>query len=410
MPRRTQGPLGLVDPVAAQMQTTLFRALAVLRVVVAAYAVVLDVSRWRDFERPLLGWVVVGVVVTWTLVAGWAYDAPRRRTTTLLVLDLAVTAGSLLATPWVEGEAMLARHAATLPSFWVVAAVLAWAIARGWPGGVGVAVVVSALDLSARTHPTGTTWGNIFLLLLAGGVVGYSAGLVAEASEARAEAERVAAALAERARLARAVHDGVLQVLALVQRRGAEAGGEAAELGRLAGEQETALRALVQGASATAGAVPLPAGEDLTEALARLASERVTVSGPAAPVRLPRRAVDELTAAVRACLDNVSRHAGAQARAWVLVEGGAESVAVTVRDDGPGIAPGRLEAAVAEGRMGVDGSIRGRLADLGGAARLVTAPGEGTEWRLVVPARQGRGRAREAPTGSGSRGRRPPSA
>jgi signal transduction histidine kinase len=410
VPRRTPGRLGLLDPVAAQMQTTLFRALAVLRVVVACYAVVLFVSRWRDFERPLLGWAVVGVVVAWTVVAGWAYDAPRRRTTALLALDLAVTAGTLLATPWVEGEAMLARHAATLPSFWVVAAVLAWAIARGWPGGVGVAVVVSVLDLSARSHPTGTTWGNIFLLLLAGGVVGYSADLVAEASQARADAERVAAALAERARLARAVHDGVLQVLALVQRRGVEAGGEAAELGRLAGEQEVALRALVQGASVTAGTPSLPAGEDLIEPLTRLASDRVTVSGPAAPVRLSRHAVVELTAAVRACLDNVSRHAGAPARAWVLVEDRADAVAVTVRDDGAGIAPGRLEQAVAEGRMGVDGSIRGRLADLGGTAELVTAPGEGTEWRLVVPAHPAPGQPREAPTGSGSRGRRRPSA
>ena len=60
--------------------------------------------------------------------------------------------------------------------------------------------------------------------------------------------------MAERARLARAVHDGVLQVLTLVQRRGTELGGEAAELGRLAGEQEAALRALVQGNAATTAA------------------------------------------------------------------------------------------------------------------------------------------------------------
>jgi signal transduction histidine kinase len=303
------------------------------------------------------------------------------------VLDLVVTAGTLLATPWVEGEAMLARHAATVPSFWVVAAVLAWAVARGWTGGVAVAVVVSVLDLSARSHPTGTAWGNIFLLLLAGGVVGYSTDLVRSASEARAEAERVAAVWGERARLARAVHDGVLQVLALVQRRGAEIGGEAAELGRLAREQEVALRALVQGAAAPAGTAPPPGTEDLAASLGRLASDGVTVSGPAVPVRMSPREVHELVAAVRACLDNVARHAGTGARAWVLVEDGADRVAVTVRDDGPGIVPGRLEQAAAEGRMGVDGSIRGRLADLGGSAELVSGPGEGTEWRLSVPRR-----------------------
>ena len=84
----------------------------------------------------------------------------------------------------------------------------------------------------------------------------------------------------ERARLARAVHDGVLQVLALVQRRGAELGGEAAELGRLAGEQEAALRALIRGQDAVA-AVGVRATLDLAAELARLAAvRRVSVAGP----------------------------------------------------------------------------------------------------------------------------------
>jgi hypothetical protein len=48
---------------------------------------------------------------------------------------------------------------------------------------------------------------------------------------------------------ARDIHDSVLQVLAMVQRRGAEAGGAAAELGRLAGQQEAALRSLIGGQS-----------------------------------------------------------------------------------------------------------------------------------------------------------------
>ncbi len=375
---------GLQDPVAAQVETTLFRALAVLRFVVAAYVVALNALRWREFDRPVLGWAVVAMVVVWSVVAAWAYDAPRRRGLPLLGVDLLVATLALLCTPLVESDAMLARNASTLPSFWVIGAVLAWAVMLGWPGGLATAAFVSAVDLSVRTSPTGTTWGNIFLLLLAAGVVGYSTGLIREATEARAQAERVAAALAERARLARVVHDGVLQVLALVQRRGAALGGDAAELGRLAGEQEIALRALVQGQ-----AVPL-AGErggsaDLPAALARLASRTVTVSGPAEPVPLPAATVEELTAVVRACLDNVARHVGEGAPAWVLVERLGDGVLVSVRDEGPGIAPGRLEQARGEGRLGVSESVSGRMADLGGTARLVTAPGQGAEWELMLP-------------------------
>jgi signal transduction histidine kinase len=371
---------GLLDPVSTQVQTTLFRGLVVARLVVAAYAVLVNALRWRDLAHPTAGWVVVGVIVAWTLVTAWAYDAPRRRALPLLLADLAVTAGTLLVTPYVQGEEMLATGAATMPSFWVLGAVLAWAVARGWVEGLVVALLVSLLDLSVRRDPSATNWGNIFLLLLAAGVVGYSAGLVRVATEARAEAERVAAVLAERARLARAVHDGVLQVLALVQRRGTDLGGEAGELGRLAGEQEVALRALVQGST-----VPASGERDLVGALALLGSPAVTVSGPAGAVLLPAGVVEELVAVVRAALDNVARHVGPDAPAWVLVEELPGEVRVSVRDEGPGMPPGRLEEAQAEGRLGVSGSIRGRMADLGGTAQVRSAPGGGTEWELVLP-------------------------
>jgi signal transduction histidine kinase len=372
---------GLLDPVSAQVETTQFRALVVVRLVVATYAVVLNAIRWREFERPVLGWTVVGVIVVWTLVATWAYDAHRRRGLPLLLADLLVTAATLLSTPLVVGESLLARNASTLPSFWVMSAVLAWAVARGWRSGVAVAVLMSLLDLSVRRTPTGTTWGNIFLLLLAAGVVGYNTEQTREATEARAAAERVAAVLGERARLARAVHDGVLQVLALVQRRGIELGGEAADLGRLAGEQEVVLRALVQGGPADA----TEQQRDLVGALALLGTREVTVSGPAGHVLLPAEVVQELTSVVRACLDNVVRHVGADAPAWVLVEKVGDEVVVTVRDEGPGIAPDRLAQARAEGRLGVSESIRGRMRDLGGTAEVLTAPGRGTEWELRLP-------------------------
>jgi signal transduction histidine kinase len=59
---------------------------------------------------------------------------------------------------------------------------------------------------------------------------------------------------------------------------------------------------------------------------------------------------------------------------------------VSVRDEGPGIPAGRLEAAQADGRLGVVDSIRGRVADLGGTAELTTGT-YGTEWELTVPRR-----------------------
>jgi signal transduction histidine kinase len=374
-------------PAANQVDTSLFRALALLRFVVLGYAVVLNAARWHDFERPALGWTVVAFMCAWTLFATWAYDAPRRRRLPLFAADLVVAVAAILSTTVVQSTAMLDRHASTVPSFWVIAAVLAWAVWRGWAGGLVVAILVSAADVSVRTTYTGTTWGNIFLLLLAAGIVGYSASLLREAAEARAQAERAAAAMEERARLARVVHDGVLQVLALVQRHGLEPGGDTTELSRLAGEQEIALRALVQGNAVAGRSGGVTAASDLVDGLTEVQSRSVTVSGPAGPVWLSSHVVAELLSVVGACLDNVTRHVGPEAPAWVLVEDLGDSVVVTVRDEGPGIGAGRLEEAREEGRLGVRESIQGRMSDLGGTASLVTAPNLGTEWELTVPRR-----------------------
>jgi signal transduction histidine kinase len=198
----------------------------------------------------------------------------------------------------------------------------------------------------------------------------------------RDRAQRDAAAAAERARLARAVHDGVLQILGLVQRRGHELGGPAAELGRLAGEQEVALRTLIRQQDQVAGG---PAGRtDLAAALVHLETRPGVDVVVAGTVELPVEVASELVAVVGACLDNVHRHVGPEARAWVLVEGWPDRVEISVRDEGPGIPEGRLEAAEAAGRLGVSQSIRGRVEDLGGTATLMTGP-HGSEWEIVVP-------------------------
>ena len=82
-----------------------------------------------------------------------------------------------------------------------------------------------------------------------------------------------------------------------------------------------------------------------------------------------------LVAVVAACLDNVARHVGEGAPAWVLLEAFADRVEVSVRDEGAGISDGRLAEAVAQGRLGISESIRGRIADLGGMPPGLTPDG-----------------------------------
>ncbi|MBA2953596.1 histidine kinase [Nocardioides sp. MAH-18] len=365
------------SPAAVAVEDRLFRALAVLRLVVLANVVVLTVVRSGDVERPAAAAASLAVMTLWTGFAIWAYGEARRRTPALLVADLALAVALLLATPWV-----MRGDAGSLPGFWVIGALVAWAIHYRWVGGLVAGALLAAADL-ARQDVDRSDYGNAFLLVIGGAILGFMCQSLQEMATERDQAERAAAVAAERARLARAVHDGVLQVLALVQRRGRELGGEAAELGRLAGEQEGELRRLIRAQDAVvAGADDTV---DLGAALVQLESRPgVTVSTPGTPVELSAGTARELVAAAQACLDNVHRHVGEDAPAWVLLQAFPDRVEVSVRDAGPGIPAGRLDAAAADGRLGVAESIRGRVADLGGTADLVTGS-FGTEWELVVP-------------------------
>jgi len=116
---------------------------------------------------------------------------------------------------------------------------------------------------------------------------------------------------------------------------------------------------------------------DLRTHLTGLATAAVHIAVPAEPVALPAHHALELAAAVSAALDNVHRHAGPI--------DGRDAVRVSIRDDGPGIAEGRLVEAAAAGRLGVARPIRGRVNDLGGTVDIASRPGEGTEVKIRIP-------------------------
>ncbi|GAA1274807.1 histidine kinase [Planotetraspora silvatica] len=414
-----------------------WRAIAVFRIASVVYAAVL-LLRAGGYEHPVAGWFVIAVMAAWTAVTAAAY--PSARAWPLLLADLAVTVACLLTTPFVQDEPAVIAGAMPITATWVAGPVLAWGVSRGRRAAAVAAAIMSAADLWLRgahgVDLASLPVNGAVLLFLAGVVVGHVAQLAREAGELMRRAAQLEAAGRERERLARGIHDSVLQVLALVQRKGAEIGGEAAELGRLAGEQESALRALVQAPAASGGSVvssgpvvsggsvasggfavqdrPAPArrglfrggpdgsGEggpadrvDIRDLLRPYGDARVTVSAPATPLFLPAGTAREVGAAVGAALDNVSRHCAEGTRAWVFAEQDGEAVTVSVRDEGPGIPDGRLEQAAADGRMGVARSIRGRIADLGGTV-VITSSRTGTEVELSVPA---------TPAGAGRRRR-----
>jgi signal transduction histidine kinase len=365
----------------------LWRAIAVFRFAGLGYAVLLTaVINRTDYARLGWAWVVIAVMTAWTAVTTMAYARPERRTRLLLSTDLAVTVGLLLSTAALQYPAAMRHGVMPVTGIWVAGPVLAWAVQYGRRAGAIAALIVSCCDFLLRGEAITVVLNGVVLLLLAGVVVGHLARLAAEVETERQHAIEVEAASRERERLARDIHDSVLQVLAMVQRRGAVAGGAAAELGRLAGQQEAALRSLVGGVLAGGGAAANASGEaDLRTLVLPMESDRVMVSAPAQPVRLEKTAAGELAAAVRAAVDNVRRHCGERTRAWVLVEDEPGLVTVTVRDDGPGIPAGRLAEAAAAGRFGVSHSICGRLRDLGGGAVIRSVPGEGTEVELRLP-------------------------
>ncbi|MET7350690.1 MacS family sensor histidine kinase [Streptomyces mirabilis] len=399
------------------VEQPLWRALTAYRVLTMLYAIGLFATAFRKFAHP---WVAIGyyaVLFVWTLATLPRVANAVSCTKRFLAVDLTIALTGIMLTPVADTHHRVVTGGPTLPSIWTAGSVLAFAIKGGWRWAAFASTLVAAVNLVERGAPTRDTVHNVILVWVASIAIGYVVE-VARASELTlARALEIEAATRERERLARDIHDGVLQVLAMVQRRASALGGEAAELGRMAGEQEVALRTLVSGGlvpvsrvseDAALGAVVRAVEEpdddqdsrdpvDLRALLAPYASARVTFSEPGATVPLPPAAARELAAAVGAALDNVRKHVGEDARAWILVEDEPDEVIVTVRDEGPGIPAGRLAQAEGEGRLGVALSIRGRLRDLGGAAELISVPGQGTEVELKVPkvSRVSRGKAEQ---------------
>ena len=214
----------------------LWRAVAVFRVAALAYAALTVSQNFTGYRHPLGGWIVLGVMAAWTAYTVARFPPPATPTpasarTVPLVADLCVTAGCVLATHWVESAARLVAGEPPITVMWLGGPVLAWAVAYGRRGGLFAGAVIALCNFLIHTPHSAYTLSQLSfapgLLLLAGASLGYLARLAVRAQEALERGTRLQAAAHERDRLARDIHDSVLQVLARVQRQGLAPGGSA---------------------------------------------------------------------------------------------------------------------------------------------------------------------------------------
>ncbi len=204
------------------------------------------------------------------------------------------------------------------------------------------------------------------------------------------EQARQLSVLAERARLARELHDAVSQKLfsirvkakaasMLATRDAGRAVTEMESVAGLAGDAHAELRAVIDGL-----APPQLTEGGLTESLRRYAllagkAHGVGVffaAGDLPPLGLPRETA--LYRIATEALHNALRHASAsEVRVSVCAAG--RRVTLEVSDDGSGFVPGLATAG-----LGL-ASMRDRATAAGAALDIRSAPGRGTRIRLVMP-------------------------
>lgn len=257
-----------------------------------------------------------------------------------------------------------------------------------------VGIVFAELDSPAQALRGGGTavigWALAILITvwISAGVPQVSTRI---ASIGRAHrAERQASELeAQRRQDARLLHDTVLASLTLLAHSGVGVKPEA--LREQAAEDARLLRQLRLGLGPTTptetGSVPVVnpdeavLGTTLESVKQRFGRMGLTVSWHGTgQVLLPSTVLDAFLLALAECLENVRRHSGVT-EAHVTITDDATTVRALVTDAGVGFDIADID----EAKLGFAESVVGRLREVGGNARLFSAPGSGTTVALEVP-------------------------
>jgi signal transduction histidine kinase len=226
-----------------------------------------------------------------------------------------------------------------------------------------------------------------------------SAAIAVENARLYGRAEQ-AATLEERQRIAAEMHDGLAQMISYLGLQVDQAAdlvtagqGEAA-VERLQRLRSAAEQASVEVRRAIASLQQDPQRpQSLQDRLARLAADHSEAGGPVIelillsqePLMLTTDTCEEVLRVVGEALLNARRHAGAR-RVGIRMEQAGGEASVTIEDNGCGFDP----AALPEGGQHFGLSImRARAARLGGRLTVASAPGRGTQVKLIWPVKGG---------------------
>jgi signal transduction histidine kinase len=353
----------------------------------------------KDLDHPL--WAIAALVVSFgwaALCTTWLKTAPAMLNKAVVVVSEVILAWSLLVA---DGAVYQAGHSfakgQNLAGNWPLMAVLAAATAIGPWWGAALALFVASGRLVGgiandavdwAMHSTDPNLGGEHLVSIASTMVFYAvAAIVWGAITRRLRiVENEVASQTARDDVARTLHDGVLQTLALVERRTKDSDPELAAVAR---KSDRDLRAwLFHGGASSEDEGSLGIRlHRVADRVARTFDLPVTVSvvdamedelaeGMVDP--LPESMLRALCGAVGESLTNAAKHADAS-KVIVFAERDDDGrTFVSVRDNGKGFDV----AATHDGRRGVVHSIRKRMDDVGGRAEIVSTPTEGTEVRL----------------------------
>ena len=209
--------------------------------------------------------------------------------------------------------------------------------------------------------------------------------LVAQAIDAEDRARRG---------ISEALHDGALQELLAVRNELYAMAGHGGDEEALAAAQERVVAIVGHLREVMSALHPtiLQYG-GLEAALLAVAEQEFTGRSFESHVRVDPEAAgaheELLLSLARELLTNAARHAAPE-RVDVAVRREAGTVVLEVADDGAGFEPGRLEAALATGGIGL-ASCRERVEALGGTLSVRAAPGAGTHVAARIPVAPGDG-------------------